>query len=301
VKPQRPLSAAGQAAAHSPALFRQRAEEVDLLPEFGRMGERFARVLGPILAALGGGKMPDVRLAHVERNNGGELGGKISPLAANCVYAIGTGKHRLLLSIDGAALLAQLDRAFGGTGEVTSPLPETLPLSADLLAQRLEAEIATLLGQVISPNDELVVAERETAYATLAPFRKAEPLAVLSFEICDAGSKPWTMLLAVKAETLSAIVPSPHASQRTPRRRAGPLDDPFADISLTLEAVLTEMRVPLSRIAALAPGQTIPIPVPRAMPLRIGGTVIAKGTVGELEDRVALQLTSALLSRKDSQ
>ena len=63
--------------------------------------------------------------------------------------------------------------------------------------QRLESEIATLLGQAISPNDELVVAERDSAYATLAPFRKAEPLAVLSFEICDAGRKPWTMVLAV--------------------------------------------------------------------------------------------------------
>jgi flagellar motor switch protein FliM len=84
-------------------------------------------------------------------------------------------------------------------------------------------------------------------------------------------------------------------------RAASLLDSPFADITLTLEAVLSEMRVPLSSIAALAPGQTLPIPVARAVPLRVGGTIVARGTVGELDDRVALQITNATPSRKDIQ
>ncbi|HEU4649935.1 MAG TPA: hypothetical protein VFS49_00835 [Croceibacterium sp.] len=37
------------------------------------------------------------------------------------------------------------------------------------------------------------------------------------------------------------------------------------------------------------------------MPLRIGGTVVARGTIGELDDRVALQITHSTPSRKDTQ
>lgn len=293
------MSSAGLAASHSDALFRQRAEEVDLLPEFGRLGERFARTLGPALAAFGGGKAPEVRVAGVERRSGAELATDLERLGANAL--LGTGKHRLLVAIDGAALLAQLDRAFGGTGEISGKLPATLPLSADLLAQRVEQATAELLTQLVDMPEPFEVIERESAYATLAPYRKGDALAVLSLEVIERGAKPMKLALAVKAEALAALLPPTEVRKRVPERKAGPLDDPFGEIALTLEAVLTEMRIPLSRIATLEPGQTLAIPVARAVPLRIGGTIVARGTVGELEDRVALQITNTVHSRKDFQ
>lgn len=300
MKPERPLTPAGLAAGHCDALFRQRAEPADLLPEFGRLGERLARRLGPVLAGFGGGKAPEIRVVGVERTNGAELAAAIGPLAANSLLAAGASPHRLLFSIDGAALLAQLDRAFGGTGEI-GKLPETLPLSADLLAQRVEQGIAELLTQLIDPSEPLRIAERDSSYATLSPFRRGgDALAVLALHVTESGGPPMTLRLAAKVESLAALLPSGETRKRPPARRAGPLDEPFADIELTLEAVLTEMRLPLSRIASLAPGQTLPIAVARAVPLRVGGTVVARGTVGELDDRVALQITHALHSRKES-
>lgn len=293
------MGAAGLAASHSDALFRQRAEEVDLLPEFGRLGERLARLLGPALVAFGGGKAPEVLVTGVERRSGAELAGELDRLGANTL--LGAGKHRVLLSIDGAALLAQLDRAFGGTGEIASKLPATLPLSADLLAQRVEQAVAGLLTQLVDLPDAFELVERDNAYATLAPFRKGDILAVLTLEVIERGGKPMRLLLALKAEALAALLPPTEARKRTPERKAGPLDEPFGEIALTLEAVLTEMRIPLSRIATLEPGQVLAIPIARAVPLRIGGTVVARGTVGELEDRVALQITNTVQSRKDFQ
>lgn len=301
MKPERPLRAAGYAASHCDALFRQRAEPADLLPEFGRLGERLARQLGPVLASFGGGQTPEVRMAGVERQSGAELGEAIGALAANCLLAIGGGRTRLLLSIDGGALLAQLDRAFGGTGEIGATLPAALPLSADLLAQRVEQSFSDLLGELIAPVEALAVIERANSYATLAPFKKNEALVVITFEVFDAGARTLTLRLSARADSLSAILPSTDTRRRAPSRNAGPLDAPFADIALSLEAVLTEMRVPLSRVATFAPGQTIPIPVARAVPLRVGGTIVARGTVGELDDRVALQITNAIASRKDNQ
>ena len=301
MKPERPFRPAGIAANHSDALFRQRAEPADLLPELGRLGERLARQLGPVLSSFGGAKAPEVRVVGVERKSGAELAEAIGPLAANCLLAFGGSKSRLLFSIDGAALLAQLDRAFGGTGEIGGKLPAALPLSADLMAQRVEQGVAGLLDEQIDPSQPITVVERGSSYTGLAPFLKTEILAVLSFEVAEPGAQPLTMRLAVKADGLAAILPSTETRRRTPTHNAAPLDGPFADIALTLEAVLSEMRIPLSRIAVLAPGQTIPIPVARAVPLRIGGTIVARGTVGELDDRVALQITNSTPSRKEIQ
>ena len=293
------MSSAGLAASHSGALFRERTEDVDLLPEFGRLGERLARAMGPALAAFGGGKALEVRVTGCERRRGAELAGELDRLGANAL--IGAGKQRLLLWIDGAALLAQLDRAFGGTGEIGNKLPAALPLSADLLAQRVEQAVAELLTQLVDLPQPFETVERDGTYAALAPFRKGEALAVLSLEVVERGSKPMKLTLAAKAEALAALLPPTEARKRVPERKAGPLDEPFGEIALTLEAVLTEMRIPLSRIATLEPGQTLAIPVARAVPLRIGGRVVARGTVGELEDRVALQITQSAHSRKDFQ
>ena len=301
MKPQRPLQAAGVAAGHCDALFRQRAEPADLLPEFGRLGERLVRELGPVLSAFTGGKACEVRVTGVERMSPAELGDAVGALAANSVMTISAGKNRLLFSIDGGGLLAQLDRAFGGTGAIVGKLPAALPLSADLLAQQVEHGVAALLGQLFDEADALSVVERDGCYATLAPFRKGETLAVLSLEVAEAGAQPLTMRLAARDDNLAAILPPTETRRRAPRQQAGPLDGPFSNITLTLEAVLTEIRIPLSRIATLAPGQTLPIPVARAVPLRIGGMIVARGTIGELDDRVALQITTAISSRKDVQ
>lgn len=300
MKPQRDIRPAGIAASHSDALLRQRAEPTDLLPEFERFGERLARQLGPVLTAFGGGKAPEVGLVSVERKSGAELAKAIGSLAANCLMAIGASNTRLLFSIDGAALLAQLDRAFGGTGEIGDDLPAALPLSADLMAQRVEQSVAELLSKQIDPSEPVTVVERDSSYATLAPFRKNEILAVLSFEVAAPDASPLTIRIAAKADGLATILPTMERRRRPTVGQAGPLDDPFADIALTLEAVLTEMRIPLSRIASLSPGQTLPIPVARAVPLRVGGTIVARGTVGELDDRVALQITNSTPSRKEN-
>ncbi|HEY6816322.1 MAG TPA: FliM/FliN family flagellar motor switch protein [Croceibacterium sp.] len=252
------------------------------------------------MAAFGGGKAPEVNVTGVERHSGAELAGELVRLGANAL--LGSGKHRLLVAIDGAALLSQLDRAFGGTGEIGNKLPGALPLSADLLAQRVEQAIAELLTQLIELPHPFEATERDGAYATLAPFRKGDTLAVLSLEVIERGGKPMKLVLATKAEALAALLPPTEARKRVPERTvAGPPDEPFGEIALTLEAVLSEMRIPLSRVAALEPGQTLAIPVARAIPLRIGGKVVARGTVGELEDRVALQITHSAHSRKDFQ
>ena len=53
------------------------------------------------------------------------------------------------------------------------------------------------------------------------------------------------------------------------------------------------MALPVSAIAALVPGQILPVTVARNVPLWIGETQIAHGTIGALDERIAVQITHA--------
>lgn len=53
------------------------------------------------------------------------------------------------------------------------------------------------------------------------------------------------------------------------------------------------MRIPFSSLSTLKPGQLLPVAVARSVPLTIGDKVVAHGTVGEMDDRVAVQITHA--------
>jgi len=58
-------------------------------------------------------------------------------------------------------------------------------------------------------------------------------------------------------------------------------------------AVLVDMSLPFSRLSALRPGDVLLVTVARSIPLKVDGRTIATGTVGEVEDRVAVQLQHA--------
>ena len=51
------------------------------------------------------------------------------------------------------------------------------------------------------------------------------------------------------------------------------------------------MPVSLAALAALEPGSILPVAIARAVPLAIGGQIIARGTIGAQDDRIALRLT----------
>ena len=105
--------------------------------------------------------------------------------------------------------------------------------------------------------------------------------------------------LTLTDQALAAVAGGPDESQ-APRRAASdgkspaePASRAIEDIPLTVLATLVDMRIPLARLATLKPGMVLPVSVARSVPLSIAGTIVAHGTVGELDDRVALQITQA--------
>ena len=290
MKPQHSFVAERIAAQHCEELLRREAEPVDLLPALTRLGERFARLLGPAFAALLGGDAPCVSVAVLAELSEPELREEAGSLAANCLLATAIPGLALLVSVDGLATLRLVDRAFGGRGEASGVLPTSFPLSAQLMIERLEQLIAHNLGEALGQGD-LRVVKRDSRLAELAPFPAGARLAVLRIEIMEGARAPWKLLIALPAAQLSKLLSSGDAAAPREPSPANPAAAPFAEVPIPLTATLVDMLVPLSVLAALEPGAILPVAVARAVPLSVGGAVLARGTIGAQDDRVAIKLS----------
>lgn len=284
-------------ARHAKALLRTGPTPAELLPDLACIGERMARALTRALAPLVGGKAPAVRcLGAPAQCDLGAVSSRIAPLAANALHACGPGTAPLLLSIEAKAVFAIVDRAFGGSGATPDPLPEQFPMSADLMATRLERGLASAAAAAFDLADELPLMRRGGKLAELAPFAGDTPLASLEFSVEEAGSAPWTILAALPLASLPGLLGPQRtaAPARTARREpTGPDAAPFRDLPLPLRAVMAEVDLPVATVSALEVGQVLPVAIARIVPLRVGGRTIAHGTVGAVDDRVAIQLTRA--------
>jgi flagellar motor switch protein FliM len=288
MKPENAFIAERAAATHCPELFRRGPTPADLLSQFAGAGERMVRLLAECFAPIQGGYAPTLRCLPVQECDAAALADKIAPLAGNCVLDAGGGIP-LLATFQAEGVFHLLDRSFGGPGEVPKPLPETFPYSAELMMYRLEATAAASLTKAL--GIEVSPKARSERYVELSPFAKDTPLALLPIEATQAGGMSWTVTIAAPLEALEALFGRGEASHVPRSGRHHPAEAPFAALPLTLSAVLVDMRMAVSALSELRPGQILPVSVARSVPLRVGDTTIGHGTVGALDDRVALQLT----------
>ena len=283
-----------RAAQHCPQLLRASPEPADQIGALARLGERLSTPLAQALGQLLGGELPAVAVLPPHELGENELVQQIGPLAANSLFATGVPGVTLLASIEGTAVLRLVDRAYGGKGETSGPLPEAFPLSAELLVQRLEAILTDCLAAALGQAD-LRALRRAPQLSELTPFPAGARLAVLPIEVIDGDQPAWTLTLALVLATLPKLLGSGAAGAlpAAPRRphAADPAAAPFAALPLGLTATLVDMPVSLAAIAALVPGSVLPVTVARAVPLAIGSSIIARGTIGAQDDRIAIQLT----------
>lgn len=294
MKHARAFIAERRAAQHCAELLRRGPQPSELLPALTRAGERLARLLAAALAPLTGGEAPEVRAEAATRGTADDLGRLIAPLAASSLLALPAHGTPLLVSLEAGAVLRQVDRAFGGKGEAPEPLPDAFPLSAQLMIGRLEALVAAQLARALGTAEPLAPLRREGSLTELAPFDPAAPLAIQCFEVCEGLRGPWKLVIALPLAALTELFSHgerPAAARSRGPRAADPAAAPFADLPLPLSALLVDMQVPLATISTLAPGVVLPVAVARAVPLRAGDAVLAHGTVGAQDDRVAIKLT----------
>ena len=281
-------------ARHCAALLRSGPGPAELLPAFANAAERVASALKQGLLPLLGGAMPSIRVNEPAETDSMTLITQITPLAGNSLLASGAQGSPVLVSVEPGAVFALVDRAFGGSGDLPSPLPAEFPLSAQLMATRIEQAVIAALGTALgAEGDAIRAVRRDGSLALLAPFAPGTRLARADLVVEEAARLPWTLSIVLPMATLASLFGH---GDRVPAARpasgcADPFAAPFADVRLPLRAVMAEVDLPVSLVAALQVGQMLPIPVARVVPLRVGGRTIARGTVGAVDDRVAVQIT----------
>jgi len=295
MKPEGKFMAERMVAQHSPELLRAPPGPDELVPLLDRAAERLARALAPALAPLAGGKGLTIKARPARRTDLDELTMFSPDLAAHLLLGVGAESLPLLAMLDAAAVLRMIDRTFGGRGEAPSPLPAEFPASAGLFIRRLETMLVDQLGAALFAGEAGMVTAvgRSGSLAALDPFARGAPVAGIELEVCEPAGETWLLTLAVPLTTLAAMFSSAPRGAQAMRRGADPLAEPFAGLPLELSAVLVDMKMSMSALAALEPGTVLPVAVARHVPLRLGGLTIATGTVGAADDRVALQITSA--------
>lgn len=274
--------AVGRAAQHCLELIPREPDPTELVPRWQELGESLAKALAPRLATMLDGKVPAIEVT----SEAAPLPG----LAASALIAREGMEGVLHLGVEGAAILRLVDRAFGGPGSTPSPAPSDFPPSARLLIERLEAMVLQALAEACTVSaDRLTVRLRSHSMAAL-PLRSGAS-AGLTLTIAEPDRPAWLIGLTLPQAALPAWLT---ATTRRPRKATGAADPaaaPFAEVPLPLTATLVDMRVPLHTAASLAPGVVLQVAVARAVPLCAGGNIVARGTVGQQDDRIALKLT----------
>lgn len=338
MRPERNFIAERALASHCSELLRKGLGPEDLLPALNRLGERLARRLSGALAPLLGDEAPQISATPAREGDLEGFRQSVDRLAANSLFSIGTAAHPLLVSIEAEPVLRIVDRTFGGKGEAPRPMPATFPMAAELMVARLETLMARHVGAAIvalqeTANGDLPALQgesppvisplrRDGSLASLAPYPGKLPLAVLTLEVDDGSVLPWLIKLAMPFATLANLfgLPEPTLPDAVPAATGGAAsagalpglygprprehelasaaEAPFNDIPLPVRAVLVEMNLSFAQIADLAVGQVLPLPAARRVPLRVGEQTIAEGTVGSVDDRVAVRVVQAFTQGK---
>ncbi len=293
-------SGAGQdrrRARHATALLGKPPGFAELVPALSLVSERLSRAFAGALARLSGNDPPVVRVGMPMDGTLGSLQSELEGLAGHTLMALGPGGLPLLVTCEAHSVFRLVDRAFGGRGEVPEPMPESFPLSAELLMARIEQALADALGVALGGGElhRVRPVRRETSLRQLDPFPKTEELLMFTLDVEEAQQEPWTLQLAFPIPTLAAAIAVPRHPV-VPRRRparSDPALEPYASIPVEVTAVLVDMNLAMSRVSLLRPGDVLSIAVARSVPLQVDGRIFATGTIGELDDRVAVQIGNA--------
>ncbi|AKM06226.1 FliM/FliN family flagellar motor switch protein [Pelagerythrobacter marensis] len=293
-------------ASHCAALLSQREPTADLVPDFESFGARLCGALHSGVADLTEDTGVRVALQGSQALRGAQLAGHCAPLAAVSRHRFGVAGHVLALAVDGRAILEQLDRTFGGSGDIGKDLPATLPHTARLLSRRFEKRvIAAVAGELAGL--EFHTEDDTSSTDIAAPFAPEAELTALTLLVTGSDDREWRLVIALETAALSSLLPKRASARRAPvsRRKRGIDEAPFAELPLAASARLVDMAMPLHRVAAIEAGTVLPIMVARNVPLQIGEAIVARGTVGEVDDQVALQITQTFTGQitpgKDTQ
>lgn len=289
--------AAARAARHCDELLSKAATPPDLDLEFARFARGFAEQAGAQLAALCDDRGVTAEIAESELLPVNDWYERVGAAHCHSFFSMGQNSRGILVSVRIGELVAQFERILGGTGEVDDACT-VLPASAKRFAQQFEDRMGDALRQA-SDRREIVASANGDEVEQVAPFAAGDRVWAATVAVGSVKTgQSWTVRLAACHSMIAEIVGARAVSPATGRTigARGINGSAIAEVDLPLRAVLVDVPMSIAQLASLAPGSVIPVAVNRNVPLLTGNLTLGHGCVGELDDRVALELTQTFLS-----
>ncbi len=296
MKPQHDFVAERAVAQHCEELFAKEPSAEDQAQELANFARKLTRQLETSLASQLGSDALQIACEEVGKRTAASLYKAIGSASANMFVKCGNGELPLLLSVEYGPALALTEQAFGGAvGAIESDLAQ-LPRSAWLVLEAIAKQIASGFSAAGEFGDAAEFAGSHDNPAKLGAFGKSERCLVwptvltlpgeveLPFRIVTSEE---AFLAALETGGTGGAVQSAPADLATNALR-------FGDLPLPIHAILAELTMPVSQIAAQKPGDFIPFAPRREVPLLIGDKAVARGQIGALDDQVALNVTQVL-------
>jgi flagellar motor switch protein FliM len=283
---------AARAAQHCEELLSRAASPPDFANEFERFARQFADHARTSLGELCDCRSLQAEIGELAQLPASDWLSQVATGSVHSFFALGQDHCGILVSTPVADLVAQFERILGGTGEVDEDYA-VLPASAARFAQQFEDRLAETLRRACDRR-EIAASASGSVVDQVAPFEPGGRIWTASLSVTLPGSaRVWLVRLAASEAMLTKIVGSRAVSPATGRTigARGLEGSAIAEVEMPLRAVLVDVPMSIARLAQLSPGALIPVAVHRSVPLLIGDTTIAHGTVGEIDDRVALELT----------
>lgn len=289
--------AAALAASHCDELLSRAATPPDLDAEFARFARNVADQAVPALAVLCDDRGVFAEVVETALVPVADWFEQTGSGHRHAFFALGQETRGILVSVRVCELTALFDRILGGTGEVDESCTK-LPASVGHFAEQFQDGMGDALRQA-SDRRNLTAATGGDVVQEVAPFAASDQVWTATFRINPAnGAQPWLVRVAACRSSIAELVGSRAASPAIGRTigARGIEGSAIAEVELPLRAVLVDVPMSIARLSGLAPGSIIPVAVNRNVPLLAGDLVIAHGSVGELDDRVALELTQTSFS-----
>jgi len=284
---------------HCEELVARPVERADGLGRFAQLGDALAPLFAAKLEPLFTAGAWQARVTSCELVASEALAERIGPVAGNFLLPVGDAGGRLFASFALPPIGARLARMFGGdpAGE-GAVFGSRVPSSVVMLLRRLERALNEALGECL---DEAVMRSDDTArfevdLARLGSFPPRTQAALLALRFTASEGAPIDVLVACRKSMLARLLahfqPAGASSARVLPQFAHPA---MGAIPLPLRVQLAELKLSAKRLMSLRPGQMLPISVARSVPLMVQGKRVATGSVGEQDDRIALQIERVLM------
>jgi flagellar motor switch protein FliM len=293
--------AVGRAAMHCDELMRRTRSVADLDVAFARLARDLAEQSNVSLSKLCNDQSVSVEAVETGYLAMSEWLKLVGTAHQHSLFSVAKGKRGILVSVSIGELAAQFERLLGGTGEVDQNLA-SLPASALRFAQQFEQGIAETLWRT-TERPGVNVLDRGDEVDQVAPFPKDESIWTASLAVrSEHSAQTWKIRIAADEATVADLVgvPAEPTAKGPSIGECGLENSAIADVQLPLRAVLVDMGMSVARLANIDTGSLIPVALNRNVPVLTGELKIAQGCIGEVDDRVALEISQSFLKGAES-